>query len=59
MLEAIPKDQLSFPLEPSNDPAQVRMPQTKTQKGEIQGQYPQLEGEIRGEGEGGQPFAQR
>lgn len=59
MLEAVPKDQLAFPLEPSGDPAEVRMPQTKSQKGEIQGQFAQLQGEVIGEGEGGQPFSQR
>ena len=36
----------TYPLAPTNDPVQVQMPQTPSQKGEIQGQYPTLKGEL-------------
>jgi hypothetical protein len=43
-LESLPST--TYPLEPTNDPAQVRMPETPTQRGEIQGNYPALKGEV-------------
>ncbi|KAJ9661053.1 hypothetical protein H2198_002212 [Neophaeococcomyces mojaviensis] len=59
LLESIPKEQLSYPLAPTDDPAQVTMPQSPTQKGELQGQFPRLKGEIEAESQGGEAFSQR
>lgn len=43
-LESLPST--TYPLKPTGDPAQVQMPQTPSQLGEIDGQYPQLKGEL-------------
>ncbi|KAK5100993.1 hypothetical protein LTS08_004599 [Lithohypha guttulata] len=45
-LESLPKEQLAFPLYPTGDPDEVAMPKTKTQMGEIQGEFPALKGEL-------------
>ncbi|KAK5049883.1 hypothetical protein LTR84_004001 [Exophiala bonariae] len=56
-LESLPST--TYPLAPTNNPAQVQMPSSPTQKGEIQGHYPQLKGEHDAESVGGQPLQQR
>lgn len=56
-LESLPST--PYPLKSSGDPAEVRMPQTPTIFGEIQGQAPNLMGERIAESEDGQPFHQR
>ncbi|KAF7845963.1 hypothetical protein BT93_L5781 [Corymbia citriodora subsp. variegata] len=58
-LESQPPESLPYPLYSSGDPAEVQMPQTITQHGEIQGRLPQLKGELRAESVDGQPFTQR
>ena len=56
-LESLPST--SYPLAPTSDPAQVQMPDTPSQKGEIQGHYPLLRGEHEAESVDKQPFQQR
>ncbi|KPI34979.1 Lactobacillus shifted protein [Cyphellophora attinorum] len=43
-LQSLPST--TYPLAPTNDPVQVQMPQTPSQKGEIDGHYPALKGEV-------------
>ncbi|KIW53808.1 hypothetical protein PV05_06220 [Exophiala xenobiotica] len=56
-LESLP--QTSYPLAPTGDPMEVEMPATPSQKGEIQGQYPQMRGEHLAESVGDTAFEQR
>lgn len=49
----------NYPLRPTGDPAEIEVPQTASQKGEIQGHYPRLKAEIEAEGIDGQLYAQR
>jgi len=56
-LESLPST--SYPLKSTGDPAEVRIPQTPTILGEIQGHAPKLMGEHIAESEDGQPFQQR
>ncbi|KIX09746.1 uncharacterized protein Z518_00827 [Rhinocladiella mackenziei CBS 650.93] len=56
-LESLPST--SYPLAPTGDPAQVEMPATPSQKGEIQGHYPILKGEHEAESVDHQPLQQR
>lgn len=56
-LESLPST--TYPLQPTGDPAQVQMPSTPSQHGEIQGHYPALKGEIEAENINGQPYQQR
>jgi len=55
----MPKEQLAYPLEPTGDPAEVRLPSSPTQRGDYQGDFPQLKGEAEAQSQGGQPFANR
>jgi len=60
LLQSTPKDQLSYPLEPTGDPAEIRVATTPGQAGDVQGQYPRLKGEIESEAiPTGEAFAQR
>ncbi|KIW90683.1 uncharacterized protein Z519_08466 [Cladophialophora bantiana CBS 173.52] len=56
-LESLPST--SYPLAPTGDPAQVQMPATPSQKGEIQGHYPLLKGEHEAESVANESFEQR
>ncbi|OAL38218.1 hypothetical protein AYO20_02670 [Fonsecaea nubica] len=56
-LESLPST--PYPLAPTGDPAQVQMPATPSQKGEIQGHYPLLKGEQEAESVGSSSFEQR
>ncbi|KIV93023.1 hypothetical protein PV10_04268 [Exophiala mesophila] len=56
-LESLPST--TYPLAPTNDPAQVRLPTSPSMKGEIQGDFPQLAGEQEGESVNSQPLQQR
>jgi len=49
----------SYPLHPTGDPAEVVMPQTPTQKGEVQGQYGQMRAEHLAQSVGDTAFEQR
>ena len=49
----------SYPLEPRGDPDEVKLPSTPSLMGNIQGTAPQLVGEMKAEGQDGQPFSQR
>lgn len=46
-LESLPST--TYPLAPTNDPAQVQIPASPTMRGEIQGNYPALKGENEAE----------
>lgn len=60
MLQSLPKEKLAYPLEPTNDPAQVVIPSTPSQMGEVQGQYPRLKAELEAEAvPQGEAFSQR
>ena len=56
-LESLPST--TYPLRSTGDPAEVRIPQTPTILGEIQGHAPKLMGEHIAESEDGQPYQQR
>lgn len=56
-LESLPST--TYPLAPTNDPAQVRLPTSPSMKGEIQGDFPQLAGEQEAGSINGQPLQQR
>ena len=56
-LESLPST--TYPLAPTGDPMEVQMPATPSQKGEIQGQYPQVRGEHLAESLGETAFEQR
>ena len=56
-LESLPST--AFPLAPTGDPAEIAMPSTPSQKGEIQGQFPTLKGEHEAESVGSTSFDQR
>lgn len=49
----------AYPLYPTGDPAEIAMPATPTQKGEIQGHYPTLKGEHEAESIGTTSLEQR
>ncbi|KAK4944351.1 hypothetical protein LTR10_016237 [Elasticomyces elasticus] len=49
----------AYPLEPTGDPAEIVMPQTPSQKGEVQGQYGQMRAEHLAQSVGDTPLAQR
>ena len=57
-LESLPST--PYPLRPTGDPAEVEMPSSPSQMGEIQGKHPHLMGEIKAQTVGGEPaFSQR
>ncbi|KAJ9602201.1 hypothetical protein H2200_013321 [Cladophialophora chaetospira] len=56
-LESLPST--TYPLAPTGDPAEIQMPSTPSQKGQIQGQFPILKGEHEAESVGSTAFEQR
>jgi len=57
LLESLPST--SYPLEPTEDAAQVPLPGAPHQPGEVQGKHPHLMGEIQAQGSDQQGFSQR